>query len=161
MDPVSSRELDSRSIERIVEHRRGSKLECFFARRCAHSRQVSGSVRHFSRKRRREMSALMWIRMSIDNHWIQILTNFRKSVTKILSFEPWKSVPQRKVTPAQIRCFRRLHSWTEIWAVSRISKLTAQANRGQILWRVPPIRYEWTYREFTWKMRKEKPGCDS
>jgi len=33
MDQVSSRELDSRSIERIVEHRRGSKVKvCFFPR---------------------------------------------------------------------------------------------------------------------------------
>ena len=33
MDPVSSRELDSRSIERIVEHRRGSKLY-FWIEKC-------------------------------------------------------------------------------------------------------------------------------
>lgn len=32
MDQVSSRELDSRSIERIVEHRRGSKFKVNFFR---------------------------------------------------------------------------------------------------------------------------------
>lgn len=44
MDPVSSRELDSRSIERIVEHRRGSKLRVFFSHADALIRAKSPEV---------------------------------------------------------------------------------------------------------------------